>query len=142
MLKLTIIRHAKSSWDEPGTRDFDRTLNSRGQSDAPRIAGRMREAGIEPDCVITSPAVRALETTNILLAGLGLPPGQVRREPRIYEASLATLQSVVEDTPDACKHLMLVGHNPGLEALCNYTQPGSVSRLTTCNAPMAGASPP
>lgn len=132
-MKLTLVRHAKSSWDDPIVDDFDRTLNSRGQADAPQMGERLRDAGFKPDCVVTSPAVRVLETAGIIMARLGIPLERMRQEPKIYEASLATLQSVIEKNPDACRHLMLVGHNPGLEALCNYIQPGSVMRLTTCN---------
>ena len=75
MLKLTIVRHAKSAWDDPSVRDFDRTLNKRGQHDAPLMGERLKASGFQPDCIITSPAVRALETAGILCAKAGLLPG-------------------------------------------------------------------
>ncbi len=133
MLTLTIVRHAKSSWDNRNQADFDRPLNARGRRDAPRMGERLNESGFIPDDVVTSTAIRALETTHILCEKAGIPANQIKTEPRIYEATLATLQSIVESRPDTSQHLMIIGHNPGLESLCNYTDPGSVPIMTTCN---------
>ena len=64
MKTLLLIRHAKSSWDEPGISDFDRPLNERGKKDAPIMAKRVKEKAIELDHLISSPAKRAKKTAK------------------------------------------------------------------------------
>ena len=116
MKRLTLFRHAKSGWDEPVTRDFDRPLNAKGKRAAQTMGRHMREQGLVFDRIVASPAVRVIETLEAMFEGYGkrLTPVWDRR---IYLASAATLLEVVQDTPDAVESLLLVGHNPGLEDL-------------------------
>jgi phosphohistidine phosphatase len=116
MKRLTLFRHAKSGWDEPVTRDFDRPLNAKGKRAAQTMGRHMREQGLAFDRIVASPAVRVIETLEAMFDGYGkrLTPVWDRR---IYLASAATLLEVVQDTPDAVGSLLLVGHNPGLEDL-------------------------
>ena len=116
MKRLTLFRHAKSGWDEPVTRDFDRPLNGKGRRAAMLMGRHMREQGLGFDRVVASPAVRVTETIDAMLEGYGrrLSPLWDRR---IYLASAAMLLEVVHETPDAIERLLLVGHNPGLEDL-------------------------
>jgi phosphohistidine phosphatase len=116
MKRLTLLRHAKSGWDDPVARDFDRPLNAKGKRAARAVGRHMREAGIAFDHAIASPATRVVETLEELSAGLGhaLRPAFDRK---VYLASAETLLDVIHDAPEGAETLLLVGHNPGLEDL-------------------------
>ncbi len=133
MRLLTIVRHAKSSWSEPELKDFDRPLNKRGLSDAPKMGERLEKQGFAADRVICSPAKRALDTAIMICEEIDYPQSSIILLNEIYDASTAMLQRIIESQPDTCHHIMMVGHNPGFESLCNFIEPQSVARLTTCN---------
>ena len=116
MKTLTLLRHAKSSWDDTVPRDFDRPLNAKGMRAARTIGRHLRAEGIEFDHVIASPAVRVIETLDGVWDGYGrvLAPNWDRR---VYLASAMTLLDLVRDAPEGAERLLLVGHNPGLEDL-------------------------
>jgi phosphohistidine phosphatase len=116
MKTLTLLRHAKSGWDDPVARDFDRPLNPKGQRAAQAVGRHMKAQGLEFDHVIASPAARVVETLEQVSAGYGsdLAPAW---DQRIYLASAATLLDLVRELPDAADRVLMVGHNPGLEEL-------------------------
>lgn len=116
MKTLTLLRHAKSGWDDPVARDFDRPLNAKGARAAETMGRHLRGLGLAFDLVVASPAVRVQETLDHFASGLGetLAPEWDRR---LYLASEATLLDVVRALPDAADQVLLVGHNPGLEEL-------------------------
>jgi phosphohistidine phosphatase len=122
MLTLTLLRHAKSSWDEPGLDDYDRPLAKRGKKAAPQMGAALAAMGLRPDLVLCSGAVRARATLDLVLGKLGAPVPEVGYDDALYmaapDALLARLQRVgrgaAGETP---RHVMLVGHNPGLEEL-------------------------
>lgn len=116
MRTLSLLRHAKSTWDDPVETDFDRPLNGRGRRAAVRIGRYLRDDGVAFDAVIASPALRVRQTVEGAEEGLGarLHP---RFDRRIYMASAATLLELAQATDDAVAHLLLIGHNPGLEDL-------------------------
>jgi len=113
---LTLLRHAKSGWDDPVARDFDRALNARGMRGAKTVGTHMRNLGLGFDAVVSSPAVRCVDTLDGVWEGYGriLHPHWDRR---IYLASGATLLDVVHDQADSADRLLMCGHNPGLEDL-------------------------
>lgn len=113
---LTLLRHAKSGWDDPVARDFDRPLNPKGRRAAAMVGRHLNALGLAFDHIVASPAVRVQETLAEVQAGLGrtIAPAFDRR---IYMASAATLLDVVHDLPDTAERVLLVGHNPGLEEL-------------------------
>jgi phosphohistidine phosphatase len=115
MRYLSLLRHAKSNWDEAVPRDFDRPLNARGRRAAAAMGRHIAGEGIVFDAVIASPAVRVAETVAGVEAALGRSLGSVE-DRRIYMASAVTLLELVQSQPDV-PHLLLVGHNPGLEDL-------------------------
>ncbi len=128
MKSLTLLRHAKSSWDDPVTRDFDRPLNARGHKAAQRMGRYFADEGLAFDALIASPALRVQET----LAGVratcpALPPAHEDR--RIYMASAVTLLDLVRGTADTVERLLLVGHNPGLEDLVLLMTPAGDGAL-------------
>jgi phosphohistidine phosphatase len=114
--KLIILRHAKSGWDDPVARDFDRPLNARGEKAAQMMGLWMARNQITPDHVIASPAVRVVETIDKVAAGFGARI-EVKWERRIYLASSATLMDVLREVDDRYQTVLIVGHNPGLEDL-------------------------
>lgn len=133
MKSLTIVRHAKSSWDEPGLADRDRPLNKRGERDAPKMAKRIAAAGIRPSLIVSSPAVRAWTTAHIVAREIGYPIEFLQREKELYLASVNDILDVIAAQDTGFNNLMLFGHNPGFTEFANYLVP----RLTN-NLPTAG----
>lgn len=116
MLRLLLLRHAKSSWDDAELDDHERPLAKRGAKEAPVIGRLVAEHSLKPDLVLCSTAVRARATLTLLLSKLtGVPP-LIEFEEALYLAPpdrlLARLQAL-----DSAETVMIVGHNPGLHAL-------------------------
>jgi phosphohistidine phosphatase len=116
MKTLTLLRHAKSGWDVPVARDFDRPLNARGRNAARAMGREMRRLGLGYDLVLASPAARVTETLTELVQGYG-DAVATRFEETIYLAPPETLLALVRAADDAGARLLLVGHNPGIEQL-------------------------
>ena len=116
MKTLTLLRHAKSTWDDPVARDFERPLNRRGRKAARRVGAEMRAQGLAFDSVVASPATRVVETLDEVAQGYG-ERLDVKYEPRVYLAAPQALLELVRATDDAIERLLLVGHNPGMENL-------------------------
>lgn len=116
MKTLYLLRHAKSSWDDTTLKDFDRPLNQRGLKAAPKIGAYMRKHKVRPDVVISSPAMRAKQTTTIVAEAAGLTNAITFNE-AIYEASAQKLFHIVVSFEDRVESAMMVGHNPGFEEL-------------------------
>jgi phosphohistidine phosphatase len=115
MKTLLILRHAKSSRKQP-VADHDRPLNQRGKSDAPRMGRVLREAGLQPDLVITSTAKRARRTAEAVAKHSGYP-GVIELSAELYLAGPEGLRRVLRGVSDAHASVLVVGHNPGLEML-------------------------
>lgn len=131
MLTLTIIRHAKSSWRFADLDDFHRPLNKRGLRDCGKMPRQIGRRVKRPDLLLSSDAVRAVQTAQSLVDGLGLDPARVRVEHRLYLAELDTLLEEVGLVGPEVKHLMLVGHNPGLTDLYNHLLSQPIDNLPT-----------
>lgn len=116
MLRLTLFRHAKSSWRDPDLDDFDRPLNKRGREAAPRMAAFMRKQELAPDLVLCSSAVRTRQTWD-LLAPAFPDDTTVRFEKRLYLATSDILLARLRRLPKDVRHVLLIGHNPGLHFL-------------------------
>src|SRR5687768_12534799 len=116
MKTLTLLRHAKSTWDDPIARDFDRPLNKRGRRAARTIGREMRAQRLAFDQVIASPALRVIETLVDVVDGYG-GPLDPDYDKRVYLASAQTLLDVVHEAEADAQRLLIVGHNPGLENL-------------------------
>jgi phosphohistidine phosphatase len=128
MKRLTILRHAKSSWDDSSLGDFDRPLNPRGWNDARRIGREFNRRGLRFNFGLASPAARVRETLDGLAESYGQFTFEIRFEPRVYEASLATLLDLVRTFPESANAALLVGHNPGVERLIIELTSGSELR--------------
>lgn len=136
--RLTLVRHAKSSWDYAELSDFERPLNARGRRDAPAMARHLAAELERPLRLVSSPALRAITTAHAFADALGLANSAIRVEPRIYEATLGTLFGIVQDLDDADTHVLLFGHNPGLTELAQLLAPCSFSEMPTCAAATLG----
>lgn len=116
MRRLWLLRHAKSSWDDPQLTDADRPLSKRGRRAAERMRRYLDDAGVRPDAVLCSSALRARETLAAVLPGLGREL-EVRIEPRLYTFSAGDLLDRLLAVPDDVRSVLLVGHNPAIEDL-------------------------
>jgi len=114
MRRLLLLRHAKSSWSEPGASDHERPLNRRGQEAAPRIGAYLARHGLIPDHVLCSTARRARETWELVAAEAPAAPSPIFTD-RLYDASPRTLVDVFRHAEPAAKSLLVVAHNPGLQ---------------------------
>jgi phosphohistidine phosphatase len=116
MKTLFLLRHAKSSWKDAGLSDFERPLNKRGVHSANLLGGVLAKREPQPDLILSSPAVRAKETTLLVTEGAAFA-GEVRYVDRLYLASAGTLLEIVSQLDDRHEAVMIVGHNPSLETL-------------------------
>ncbi|MEQ1509062.1 MAG: histidine phosphatase family protein [Sphingopyxis sp.] len=122
MKRLILLRHAKSGWDDPVARDYDRPLNPRGRA-AAAVIGQWASThifgpnGLMVDSIIASPAVRCSETLDLFQPAAGLATIEPHWDRRIYLASSATLIDVLCDLPDHITTALMCGHNPGMEDL-------------------------
>jgi phosphohistidine phosphatase len=117
MKRLTLLRHAKSGWDDPVARDFDRPLNERGKRGAALMGTFAKRQNLDIDYILASPAVRVTETLDEFLPAAGLDDIEPHLDRRIYLASSATLLDCLRDLPDSADHVLMCGHNPGMEDL-------------------------
>lgn len=117
MKTLTILRHAKSGWDVQVERDFDRPINARGRRGAELIGQYVKRQAMAVDRIVASPAVRVTETLDLFQPAANLDTIEPVWDRRIYLASAATLIDVLRDTGKDATHLLIAGHNPGLEDL-------------------------
>ena len=113
--RVYVLRHAKSSWDDPSLSDHDRPLNRRGQRAAKAMSRHMRQAGVEPEVVLCSTALRARQTLEGVEPALGTRLSSV--EPELYGAGVRILIERLRQVPATVASVMLIGHNPGLQDL-------------------------
>ena len=119
MKQLLLIRHAKSSWDDPALSDFDRPLNERGKRDAPVMAKRLADKKIKIDAFVSSPAKRAKQTTKHFTKELGLKKSKIVFEAGLYEAGEENFYQVVENLKNKWDNVAIVSHNPGITSFAN-----------------------
>jgi len=128
--RLHLLRHAKSSWDDPALADRDRPLAPRGRKAAKRMARHLEEAGVRPDLVLCSPSVRTRQTLERIARCL--PDGTpVEVEDGLYAASAQALLERLRTVPDSTGAVLVIAHNPGLHDLARLLagQGASVGRL-------------
>jgi phosphohistidine phosphatase len=115
MLRLMLLRHAKTERAEPGEADRARKLTKRGRADAPAVGAYMVRHGLVPDLALVSPAARTQETWTLLAACFAKSP-KAATEERIYNAGADMLMRLVAETRKA-HSLLVIGHNPGIHDL-------------------------
>lgn len=131
MKTLFLVRHAKSSRDDPTLSDRDRPLNDRGRHDAVAMARRLAGRGVKPDRLLSSPARRALSTARRFADGLGIERESIAVDDRLYAGTAGILLSVIQGMDDRAGALMLFGHNPEMSSLAQQLS-GRWTDLPTC----------
>jgi phosphohistidine phosphatase len=130
--ELLLVRHAKSSWDDPSLDDHDRPLNERGLRNAPEMGKRIQGWGIRPDVWISSTALRAITTAEVMAEQNGFPPDQIQRSKDLYHASASELQGFIARLDDRIGSAILFGHNPGMTTLVSNLYGLPIGNVPTC----------
>lgn len=128
--KLFVIRHGKSSWEHL-VDDIDRPLIERGIKGAYLVAERLLKAGLVPERAISSPAVRALHTAEIVTRTLGMEVGSLEIRKELYLADLKDILKLIAGTDDRLASLAIFGHNPGFTDLANFLMKDRIDNLPT-----------
>jgi phosphohistidine phosphatase len=132
MKHLLLVRHAKSSWANPGQADFDRPLNERGHGDAPMMANRMIERGVSIDMIISSKAVRALTTANYFATANGIAISDIVEHDFLYHAPPERFVKAIIQIPDEINTAAIFAHNPGITDFVNQLTPTRIDDMPTC----------
>ncbi len=128
---LYILRHAKSSWDEPDKNDIDRALISRGINDAIFMAKKLKNQLNDVDLIISSPANRAIHTAIIFSRITGISPEKIKIDANIYESTESGILKIVKHLPDDLMKIVIVGHNPTLTYFVNNFINESIDNIPT-----------
>ena len=131
MKKLILVRHAKSSWDYPHLTDFERPLNKRGKKNAPDMGQRLKNAGIVPDLIISSPAKRAFKTSKLIAQELGYPTRDILTDQELYHSGTNTMLNVLRSQGDNNDLIMLFAHNPGITDFAEYLTGEYIGNIVT-----------
>ena len=132
MKTLYLARHAKSSWKHPELSDIERPLNKRGKRDAPYIGNLLKEKGVKPDILISSPAVRARKTAVVIAGLIDYPKSKILIDENVYESSSTELIKIIQSFGDKYNSVMMFGHNPAFTMLNNYLTDSFIDNIPTC----------
>lgn len=116
MKKILIMRHAKSSWKDSSVNDHERPLKKRGLKDAAEIGKLLKRKELVPDKILSSDAVRAADTATVVAEKCGYKK-DIEYTRQLYMAECSAIIDLIHTQPDSVKTLLVVGHNPGMEAL-------------------------
>jgi phosphohistidine phosphatase len=131
MKTLFLVRHAKSSKDDPTLLDRDRPLADRGLKEAPRMGKRLAKRGVKPDLLVSSPALRALTTAQLVADEIGCERKGIVVDDRLYASSADRLLAVVRALDKKVDCVMLFGHNPEFTELAHRLSSDIVD-MPTC----------
>ena len=131
MKTLFLVRHAKSSRNEPALQDKDRPLNNRGKRDAPKMGKRLAKREAMPDLILSSPAKRALKTAQLIAKKLDYKLQDIVVDERLYATGADELLHLIRKLGAKPKSVMLVGHNPELTELAHHLS-SKITHLPTC----------
>jgi phosphohistidine phosphatase len=131
---LVLVRHAKSLHDVYVMADVERHLAPRGYEDSEKTANWVVHAGLLPDLIISSTAIRAYSTALIVANGCGYPSGKIQLNDGVYEAQVENLLYLVCSLPNKANTVFLFGHNPGFTDLVNLFCGAVLSHLPTAAA--------
>ncbi len=131
MKTLIILRHGKSSWDDPMLRDFDRPMKNKGRRRTQLIADYLKQHNIIPDYIVSSPALRAVNTAKIVAIALGYDVENIEQNSDLYFVDTEKYFEAVYAAPDDKNCLMIVGHNPMITDFCNSFLAHFIQNLPT-----------
>ena len=132
MKSLFLLRHAKSSWDFPDLRDFERPLAVRGDRDAPIMGRRLLERDSSVARIISSPAARARATAELMAAAIGFPVDEIISNPGLYFCGTSMYLKAASLVDDDFDSVMLVGHNPTITDFANEMANAGIANIPTC----------
>lgn len=132
MKSVILVRHAKSSWDDPVLSDFDRPLNERGKHDAPLMAARLLERKVSIDAFLTSPAKRARKTAVLFAEAFDLHKDKLILIPELYHAEPEAFYQTIANASDRDHSIALFSHNPGITTFVNTLTTVTVDDMPTC----------
>lgn len=115
-----MLRHAKSDWSRSSVQDYDHPLSGRGILDATGIGQWLKNHDHAPDYVISSPALRAWQTSEAVSYSLGVSAQNVHYDRNIYMADRDSLLKILASISADYRCVLLEGHNPGLDELLIY----------------------
>src|ERR1700737_1894767 len=131
METLFLIRHAKSSWGDMALADKDRPLDDRGKRDAPKMGKRLATRGVKPDLILSSLAMRALATAEIIAKKLDYKLKDIVVDDRLYAGGADDLLNVIHELGDKLERVMLFGHNPEFTELAHRLS-SEITHMPTC----------
>jgi phosphohistidine phosphatase len=131
MKTLYIIRHAKSSWDDPTLTDFERPLNNRGKKDAPEMAKRLEKRNVMPDLLLSSPAERAITTCKAIAEKIQYPLSKIKTDKNLYHAEDAEILRIIQSLDNSYNCVWIFGHNPGLTDFVNLVADAGIDNIPT-----------
>jgi len=131
MKVLHVVRHAKSSWDDNGVADIDRSLKSRGIRNAYELARKLKLDNLVPQKIISSPADRALHTAVIFARVLNFPLSELEINNMLYDSSTEKILEKIRNIGNEFKSVMIFGHNPEFTDLVNHFVKSPLDNLPT-----------
>jgi phosphohistidine phosphatase len=132
MKQLLLIRHAKSSWDDPSQPDFERPLNDRGKKDAPEMAKRLSGKKIKPELFVSSPARRAKKTAIVFAKEFDEKKDEVILKEELYMGSEEAFMSVITSMKNKYDTIAIFSHNPGITDFANSLTDARIDNIPTC----------
>ncbi|MEO8804571.1 MAG: histidine phosphatase family protein [Burkholderiaceae bacterium] len=131
MKTLFLVRHAESSRGDPSLADRDRPLAERGLKDAPKMGKRLAKRQVSPDLLVSSPALRALTTAQLIADELGCARKDIVVDDRLYTSSMNGLLAAIHALDQKLDRVMLFGHNPEFTDLAHRLS-SDIANMPTC----------
>lgn len=131
MKTLLVVRHAKSSWREAELKDIDRPLKSKGVYKALDMAEIMKRKAVNPDYMISSPAVRAIHTALLFARVFDFPHHRIIIRNRLYPASIEMYFQVLAELEDSVESVMVFGHDPAATNFVNLFMKERLDKIPT-----------
>jgi phosphohistidine phosphatase len=133
MKQLLLIRHAKSSWDVPLQKDFDRPLNKRGNKDAAEMAERLLDRKIKIDAFLSSPAERAVSTCAYFAKAYEVKKKEIIQIEKLYNARVENFYKVISEVDNSSDTIAVFSHNPGITEFANELTDVHIDDMPTCS---------
>lgn len=134
MKTIYLVRHAKSSWQHPGQKDYERPLLESGIERTQKVTGFLLKKGVKPGLIISSHAVRAFETARLLAKALSYPEEAIQQDRQIYLGTEDNLLNIISTLPEELDSVMMVGHNPVMTGFAQMLQARIAEDLPTSAA--------
>ena len=132
MKYLYLVRHAKAEKSTIGQPDFDRILSRRGHADALKMGRKLRDLSVKPDLFISSFAIRARQTSEIIAEQLKYKPDSIIYDEEIYESTVRILLRFINDLEDKYKSVVIVGHSPAIPYMTEYLTKEEIGNIQPC----------